>query len=344
MAKMKVKNIDVTIEKMNKSLIFSLSCFLSASIFLSCENNIKDIPLSEIYINMPTGGFEVMVNDTIDISPKITYDINSSYLWTLNDEVVSENKDLRLIPTSLQAYEYTFTVKNDRGTADTAIFVQSMFKADFEEKVLAKDTFWINKENNNSFVSDRLRFNTKGNYTSETWTGFTYSNLVGSKTSEELTKFSSYNKPLEFHSSVFGVVLLDAYGTPVTMETTDGEDHLFKSISINNSYYVYDAIKNGKYGSKRFGGTTGTEKDWLKLTIRGINKNGTPRGSVEIMLADYTSGSNRFNTILEEWTDFDLQKLGKVSRLEFVMTSSDSRPDKINTPPFVCFDEIKIIE
>ncbi len=329
---------------MNKSLIFSLSCFLSASIFLSCENNIKDIPPSEIYINMPEGGYEVVVNDTIDISPKITYDINSSYLWTLNGEVVSDNKDLRLIPTSLQAYDYTFTIKNNRGTADTTIFVQSMYLTDFEDKVLATETFWMNTDNHMSFASDQIQFEINGNSSTETWTGFTYSNLLGSKSSEELTKFSSYKKPLEFNSSVFGVVLLDAYGTPVTMETLDGEDHLFKSISINNSYYVYDAIKNGKYGSKRFGGTTGTEKDWLKLIIRGINKNGTPRGSAEIMLADYTTGSNRYNTILDEWTDFDLQKLGKVSRLEFVMTSSDRSPDKINTPPFVCIDEIKIIE
>ena len=329
---------------MNKILIYSTACFLSASIFLSCESKVKDLPPSEIYLNMPVGGYEVEVNDTIDISPKITYDINSTYTWILNDEVVSTNKDLRLIPKALEAFVYSFSFKNDRGLADTTIFVQSMYLTNFEEKELAKDTFWINKENTASFISDKIRFETKGNSTTETWTGFTYSNMVGKKTSEELTKFSSYNKPLKSTSSIFGVAILDPYGKAVSLETTDGDDHLFKSISINNTYYVYDAIQNGKYGSKRFGGTTGTEKDWLKLTIRGINKNGTLRGSVEVMLADFTSGSNRYNTILSEWAEVDLRKIGKVSRLEFVMTSSDRSPDRINTPPFVCIDEIKIIE
>lgn len=329
---------------MNKNLIFSLTCILNTSIFLSCENNIKDIPPSEIFINMPIGGYEVKVNDTINISPKITYDINSTYLWTLNDEIMSDKKDLQWIPKSLQANTYSFTVKNTRGSADTLILVQSMYLTDFEEKKLPKDSFWINKENIASLVSDQLRFEISGTYSSGSWTGFTYSNLNGNYSNLELTKFSAYKKPLKQISSIFGVVLLDPYGKEVTINTNDGEDHLFKSISINNAYYVYDAIKNGKHGSKRFGGTLGTEKDWLKLTISGINKNGIPRGSVEIMLADYTTGSNRDNTILSEWTDFDLQKLGKVSRLEFVMTSSDSNPDKINTPPFVCIDEIKIIE
>lgn len=329
---------------MNKSLIFLSTCILSPIIFLSCENNVKDLPPSEIYINMPVGGYEVRVNDTIDISPKITYDIKSSYTWMLNDEVVSDKKDLRLIPQSLQAYQYAFTVKNDRGTADTAIFVQALYLTDFEEKELPKDTFWVNKENTASFASEQVRFEINGNYSSDNWTGFTYSNLVGTKTSKALTKFSCFNKPLKHSSSIFGVAVLDPYGKAVALETVDGEDHLFKSISINNSYYVYDAIINGNYGSKKFGGTLGTEKDWLKLTISGFNKNGTPRGKVEIMLADYTTGSNRNNTILSDWTDVDLRKIGKVSRLEFVMTSSDSSPDKINTPPFVCIDEIKIVE
>ncbi|WP_185957396.1 DUF4465 domain-containing protein [Saccharicrinis carchari] len=329
---------------MSKYLIYLTTCLLTLVLVSSCENKIKDIPPSEIYINMPLGVYEVKVNDTITLSPKITYDINSTYTWMLNNELVSEEKDLRLIPKSLQYLEYTFSVKNARGAVDTLIPVQSMYLIDFDEKELATDSFWVNTNNISSFVSDKIRFEVNGNSTSENWTGFTYSNLIGNKSSEDMEKFSAYKKPLERTTSIFGVIMLDAYGGSISLETADGEDHLFKSISVNNTYYVYDAIQNGKHGSKRFGGTMGTEKDWLKLTITGFNKNGTQRGSVDIMLADYTTGSNRNNSILGEWTTFNLQSIGKVSRMEFVMTSSDRDPDKINTPPFVCIDEIKIIE
>ncbi|GAF03476.1 hypothetical protein JCM21142_52152 [Saccharicrinis fermentans DSM 9555 = JCM 21142] len=311
---------------------------------MACENNTKEIPNSEIYINMPEDGYEVKVNDTIDISPKITYDINTTYSWVLDGSLISTEKDLRLIPTELNKYAYLFSINNSRGIASINISVQSMYKTDFEEIVLEEDTFWTNTENYTSFISDQIQFESTGNYESDEWTGFTYSNLTGSNSDNDYEKYSSYDDPDEYDSDIFGVMLLDAYQHPITLTTKDGEDHLFKSISINNAYYVVDAISNGNNGSKKFGGETGTDTDWLKLTITGINKNGTTRGNVEIMLADYTSGSNRYNTILKEWTAYDLQNIGKVSRLEFVLSSSDSEGGKINTPPFVCFDEVKIIE
>ncbi|MGQ1787203.1 DUF4465 domain-containing protein [Saccharicrinis sp. GN24d3] len=329
---------------MNSFFTYFVISIVSIIGLMACEDHTKEIPNSEIYIDMPDDGYEVKVNDTIDISPKITYDINSAYFWVLDGQLVSQEKDLRLIPTELNKYEYTFSVNNSRGIALIDIPVQSMYKTDFEEIEFEEDTFWTNNENYISFLSDQIQFESSGNYASDTWTGFTYSNLSGSNSVDDYEKYSCYKTPTEFDSDVFGIMLLDAYQQPIALTTKDGEDHLFKSISINNSYYVYDAISNGNNGSKKFGGETGTEIDWLKLTITGINKSGTTRGNVEIMLADYTTGSNRNNTILSTWTDYDLEDIGKVSRLEFVLSSSDTESGKLNTPPFVCFDEIKIIE
>ena len=331
---------------MKTSIPYIAFIIFTLGTLFSCENYEKDLPASEVYIDMPDDGYEVKVNDTIDLSPKITYDYNSSYSWLLDGEIVGEEKDLRLIPTSLKKYEYTFTVSNNRGTADTVITVQSMYKTDFEEFEFEEevDTFWTNTANEVSFISDQIKFNVSGSYNSETWTGFTYSNLTGSNTTEEYEKYSCYKTTSDYDTEVFGVLLLDEYQRPISLETTDGENHVFKSISINNSYYLYDAIAYGNNGSKQFGGDTGLEPDWLILTITGYNKNNTQRGSVEITLADFTSGSNRDNYIINEWTAYNLEEIGEVSRLEFVLTSSDTEAGKTNTPCFVCIDEIKITE
>ncbi len=333
---------------MNKVIDRVVFCtFILLCIFIvSCEKHEKDIPASKIYTNMPEDGYEVEVNDTLILSPKITYDYNSEYQWIKDDKNIGENKDYEYIPKILEKVNYTFKVSNDRGNDEIDFIVQSIYKTDFEEIIsndtaFKEDTFWTNSQSITTFNSDQLTFNVTGSYLSDTWTGFTYSNLTGGNTIDDYEKYSCYKKPTKFDSDIFGVILLDAFQNPVSLTTKDGEDHLFKSISINNSYYVYDAINNEEHGSKRFSAET---KDWLKLTITGFNKAGTQRGSVEIMLADYTSGSVRDNTILDEWTTFNLESIGSVNKLEFVMTSSDTEGGKMNTPPFVCFDEIKIIE
>ena len=319
---------------------------LAALIFSGCEDHSKNLPASEFNINTPDDGFEVEVNDTIELSPKITYDYNSTYSWVLDGKIVSEEKDLQLIAGALKKYEYTFTLNNSRGSLDTSITVQSMYTTDFEEFVFEEDvdTFWTNTGNEASFISNQIKFNVSGNYTSDTWTGFTYSNLTGSNSEDDYEKYSCYKTATDYESEVFGVLLLDEYQRPVTLETRDGENHLFKNISINNSYYVTDAITYGNNGSKKFGGDTGVEPDSLILSITGFNKNNTQRGTVNITLADYTTGSNRDNYSIKEWTTFNLEEIGKVSRLEFILISSDTEAGKINTPCFVCIDEIKIIE
>ena len=325
------------------NIVFALILVVS---FVACENHEKILPISEIFINMPDDGYEVEINDTIYLSPKVTYDINSSYMWEQDGEIISTEKNMQLIPTTLKKHEFKFTVTNERGSDDTSIIVQSMYLTDLEEFTFEEkqDTFWTNALQESFLVSGKVKFNVSGGYSSDSWTGFTYSNMLGNNSNDDFEKFSCYKSATEFESSVHGILLLDEYQKPITLETLDGENHLFKSISINNTYYLYDAISNEKYGSKKFGGESGLDPDFLTLTITGFNKNNTQRGTVEVPLADLTPSNNRDDYILSEWITIDLQPIGAVNRLEFVLVSSDSEAGKINTPAFVCFDEIKIIE
>ncbi|WP_066631967.1 DUF4465 domain-containing protein [Labilibacter marinus] len=330
---------------MNKFKYIILSFLTFLIVCTSCEEYVKDIPPSEIFLNMPEGGYEINVNDTIVIIPRITYDFNSTYAWVLNEEIIWDEKDYQLIPNELNKYTYHFSINNDRGSDDTTIVVQSMYKTDFEEFELEKDTFWLNTETNNSLISDQIEFDISGSYNNQPWYGFTYSNLTGSDKYEDNEKYSCHKASSDFESTIFGIMLLDKNPqNAITLNTKDGSNHLFKSISVNNSYYLYDAVNTGAHGSKKFGGEDGTDLDWLKLIIVGIDNNDTKQGTIEFMLADFTFGTNRDNYIVEDWTTIDLTTLGHVNTIKFYLSSSDTVDGVTNSPGFVCFDEIKIIE
>ena len=84
-----------------------LLLFISSLFLLnSCEDKTKPIPPPVIHSNMPEDGYEIRVNDTVLISPKITYDYDSKYSWEYkyNGEVFSNEKDYELTPNKLDSF------------------------------------------------------------------------------------------------------------------------------------------------------------------------------------------------------------------------------------------------
>src|SRR5690554_7411219 len=60
----------------------------------SCANNEKDIPAPGAHIKMPATGFELEVGDTLRLSPRVSYEVDASYQWLLNNELLSTEKEL----------------------------------------------------------------------------------------------------------------------------------------------------------------------------------------------------------------------------------------------------------
>ena len=48
--------------------------------------------------------------------------------------------------------------------------------------------------------------------------------------------------------------------------------------------------------------------------------------------------------ILKEWKKVDLTSLGKVKKIVFTMSSTDSGQWGINTPTYFCLDQLKVTE
>jgi hypothetical protein len=83
------------------------------------------------------------------------------------------------------------------------------------------------------------------------------------------------------------------------------------------------------------------DKDWFKLVIEGIDKNGSSTGTVEFYLADFRTPSSP--GIVTTWTKVDLSSLGSVTEIKFDLQSTDNDTNwGMNTPAYFCFDNLAI--
>ncbi len=125
-----------------------------------------------------------------------------------------------------------------------------------------------------------------------------------------------------------------------SMTFTAPVDMVGKGSSITNTAYALDSMLNGDDWAKKFGGTTGNDADWFKLTITG-SLGGVTGASIDFYLADYRSGDNSLDYIVTDWTFVDFSALRTVDTLVFSLSSSDNDPVYgINTPAYFAIDDI----
>jgi hypothetical protein len=93
--------------------------------------------------------------------------------------------------------------------------------------------------------------------------------------------------------------------------------------------------------SKKFGGTSGNDPDWFKLSIWGYQY-GQHTDTVDFYLADFRFANNDSDYIVKDWVWIDLTSLGNADSLEFILTSSDNGTYGMNTPAYFCIDNFLI--
>lgn len=144
--------------------------------------------------------------------------------------------------------------------------------------------------------------------------------------------------------SNFGVVYgyTDTYSGFIAcaqMSLANGVERKFDQMYVCNSSYGYGVIVHGNSFTQ---GSLPSKNGWFKLVVRGYKTGETaPAATDEIYLADYRNG---VNTCLTTWTLFDLTNIKKqaVNRIEFDFEGSDSGAYGLNTPAYVCIDDIRI--
>jgi len=161
------------------------------------------------------------------------------------------------------------------------------------------------------------------------WSGFAISAAVDSITPGFTNQYStiagtgangSAKFALAYDSATIHLPYINSYQQPI-------------SVMLTNSTWAYNDIKNGSDFSKKF-----VSGDWFKVIIRGfLGENQT--GTVEFYLADFRNGKT---LLVRNWTKVNLKSLGTTEKITFSFASSDMGQWGMNTPAYVCVDDLVV--
>jgi hypothetical protein len=112
---------------------------------------------------------------------------------------------------------------------------------------------------------------------------------------------------------------------------------------ITNNTYAYNSMRDGDFTAKKFGGTSGNDPDWFRITIKGYWNGALKNDSVDFYLADYRSSNNANDYIIKDWTFVNTQALGNVDSVIFNLSSSDNGIYGMNTPAYFCMDNLHVL-
>lgn len=113
-----------------------------------------------------------------------------------------------------------------------------------------------------------------------------------------------------------------------------------QGIYVTNSTYAYFSMLEGDAFAKRFGGETGNDPDFFKLTIKKMLNGAMGTDSVTFFLADYRFDNSAQDYIVKTWDYVPLAPLGAADSLIFTLSSSDNGAFGMNTPAYFCMDEL----
>ena len=127
-------------------------------------------------------------------------------------------------------------------------------------------------------------------------------------------------------------------GMQTDVYATDGQSHTVTGCYVTNDLWTYQDILQGGYGEPPYGGTTGNDPDWFKVTATGKNASGQVVGTLDFYLADYRFSNNAEDYVLNTWEWFDLSPLGNVATISFSLSSSRGSGYNMITPAYFCMD------
>ena len=191
-----------------------------------------------------------------------------------------------------------------------------------------------------SFTSGGAVFNNSYSPAFDSFTGWAYSNVTDVTTKGFTNQYAAYNLPNGGgdSSANYGVAFNFSPGD-ATVALPAGTAP--QSIRVTNTTYAALSIRDGDAFAKKFGGATGTDPDFFRLTISGANAAGVPTGSVDFFLADYRSADPALDYIVSGWTTVNLTGLAPgTARLSFALVSTDIGAFGMNTPAYFAADNL----
>ncbi|HRG89907.1 MAG TPA: DUF4465 domain-containing protein, partial [Chitinophagales bacterium] len=207
----------------------------------------------------------------------------------------------------------------------------------FEALALPADSFWNGSDLSGGFNTDHAFFRNSYNVNWNAWSGFTYSNKKDSVTVGSVNQYSAITAGGADGSATY--VVANDYGDARIVLSSEAATRPVKGFYVTNATYAYYSMRDGDQFAKKFGGVTGTDADWFKLTVYGYLNGAMKAQSVDFYLADYRDTLSANDYIVRDWRWVDLQLLGNVDSLEFHLSSTDTAGGfGMNNPAYFAMD------
>lgn len=216
--------------------------------------------------------------------------------------------------------------------------------ANFEDLELAENSYWNGANGEGYFQSANILFSTSYNTEYSSWGQWVYSSTTDNTTPGYMNQYSAITgagfEATNYNSGTYGVAYASSWDAPV-MKFADNQAHIVKGFYATNSTYAGLSMRDGDAYSKKFGGASGNDPDWFKLSVYGFY-NGMPTDTVDFYLADFRFDEAEKDYIFQTWQWVELTQLGYVDSLQMVLNSSDVGDWGMNTPAYFCADNFYI--
>ncbi len=175
------------------------------------------------------------------------------------------------------------------------------------------------------------------------WNGFSWSRVTDTTTSGFANQYASFSGGGSDGAggTITGTNYAVGFGNQIFFNLPEAAE--LQSIDVTNTTYAGISMRDGDSFAKKFGGVSGNDEDFFKLTLTGfddLNLNGSSTGALDIYLADYRFSDNSKDYILDTWNQFDLTDLGSARSVGFSFTTTDNGDFGANTPLFVAIDNL----
>jgi hypothetical protein len=214
----------------------------------------------------------------------------------------------------------------------------------FETPSLPPAGFWNGSDGSGGFTADGATFH--NNYDSQfgSWSGFAVSNHTNTATQGWSNQYSAITGSGVGGSAQYAVGYYSTYDPVSTQINFASLTNLAgKGAYLSNTTWgALEVLNGGGFGAKKFGGASGDDPDWFKLTIEGFaGVNST--GVVEFFLADFRFSDKSQDYVVQDWRFVDFSALGTVDRIAFRMSSSDNGAFGMNTPSYFAMDNFMAV-
>ena len=209
--------------------------------------------------------------------------------------------------------------------------------ADFENFGLAPGTF-LNNANSSTFISGNVALPNEYDPVYDAWSGWAISAVTDVETMGFSNQYAAVAGRGANGSDTYALTYVFG-GSPMLL-TGAAAGTPVQGMYVTNTTYAYFSMLFGDSFAKQFGGETGDDPDFFLLTIKGFLEGVEKSDSINFYLADYRFSDNSQDYIVADWMYVELASLGNVDRLVFNLSSSDNGAFGMNTPAYVCVDDL----